>query len=81
MQRVILFLLPNRYGIPVGETRLFDYGPAEVLVQRGIASWYEEPKKPEPAPVPEVETTTDDVESETKSETPKRRKRSESTEE
>lgn len=72
MQRMIQFLKPNRYGIHVGDTRLFDYGPAELLVQRGIASWVTEPVA-KAEPVAEEDVSTKD--------TTKRRKRSETTEE
>jgi hypothetical protein len=75
MERMIHFLKPNRYGIHVGQNRIFPYGVADLLVQRGIASWVDEPvavAAPKPAAAEEEVSTKD---------TPKRRKRSDSTEE
>lgn len=75
MERMIHFLKPNRYGIHVGQDRMFPYGVAELLVQRGIASWVSEPVAAVAKPVAAVEEEV------STKDTPKRRKRSDSTEE
>jgi hypothetical protein len=77
MQRMIHFLKPNRYGIHVGEKRLFDYGPAELLVQRGIASWVDEPVAV--AAISEPVAVAEDVSS--KDTTKRRQRRSDTIEE
>lgn len=82
-QREIHFLLPNRYGIPVGGVRPMDIGVAELLVRRGIAEYLDDTPK-SAAAISEPVATESPVadEPEPPKETTKRKnRRSDSTEE